>query len=45
MAALPRVRFLSEWFGPRLAIGGVAVALLLFTLTLGRFSRRIRRMQ
>ncbi len=39
------VGFLAEWLGPQRAIGGMAVALLLFTLAVGFLTRGIRRLQ
>lgn len=39
------VGFLSEWFGPQQAIGGLAVMLLLFTVAVGLLNRGIRRLQ
>lgn len=39
------VGFLSEWFGPQQAIGGMAGTLLLFTLAVGLLTRGIRRLQ
>ncbi|MBM4410486.1 MAG: MFS transporter [Chloroflexi bacterium] len=39
------VGFLSEWFGPQRAIGGMAIALLAFTLAVGLLTRGIRRLQ
>ncbi len=39
------VGYLSEWFGPQLAIGGMAATLLLFTAAIGLFSRGIRQLQ